>query len=199
MAAFSTLQDNFDDNSINGTLWYTYGLGIAEANQHAEFTTQTSAQYSGWGSNSAYDLTGSYVMLQLFAMGDRTIVSLEIQPINLFSGTNALDFYLNQTTILARKKVTGSTTTVATETFSATGHAWLRIRETGGTTYWEKSSDGINWTTMHSEANPITVTSLQNETVVGEWQAEASTTVVKFDNFNIIPSTTKTLAALGVG
>lgn len=190
MALFSTLQDNFDDNSINGTLWYTYGLGVSEASGTSRFATQTTAQYSGWGSNSAYDLTGSYVEIEFVDAGSRSITSLEIQPIQLIKdANNTIDFFLGSgTTILARKKVAGVRTTVASETYSSTDHRFLRIRESGGTIYWDKAATGGAWVNIGSVANPFAITSLTSEYVVGTYSNEASTTTVIFDNFNIVRS-----------
>ncbi|MFJ4712726.1 LamG-like jellyroll fold domain-containing protein [Streptomyces sp. NPDC088785] len=39
-------------------------------------------------------------------------------------------------------------------TYSAIDHQWLRIRESGGTFYWETSSDGFGWTVRRSLATP---------------------------------------------
>lgn len=35
-------------------------------------------------------------------------------------------------------------------TYNATTHRWIRIRETGGTIYWERSPDGLTWTALRT-------------------------------------------------
>ena len=48
--------------------------------------------------------------------------------------------------------VDGNSTTVASLTYSATSHLWLRIRESLGAVYWETSSDGTTWMSHGSVA-----------------------------------------------
>jgi hypothetical protein len=87
-----------------------------------------------------------------------------------------------------RKIVSGTPTNLASISFDSVNHKWFRIRESGGTTYWDTSVDGLTWTNRHSVANPIAVTALMLEVLIGTWQVEGSTTSAKFDNLNIFPS-----------
>jgi hypothetical protein len=70
--------------------------------------------------------------------------------------------------------------------YNSTTQRWVQIRENGGTTYWEYSSDGQTWTTLHSAANPIPVTSIEVEISAGVYEDEGATTICVVDNFNII-------------
>ena len=49
----------------------------------------------------------------------------------------------------------GIETDYATVPYSATSHAWLRIRESGTAFYWETSSDGTSWTTLATAPDSV--------------------------------------------
>lgn len=183
-----TLQDNFDDNSINAIKWDNLvPAQIIEANGQIEATSTLASGYYYLASHLTYNLTGSYVMAKLVDAGNQALTSLEAL-IRLEDGNNALYWSVNGNQIKAYKQVAGVTTQVgASSSYAAHQHRWFRIREHGGTIYWETSICGVIWETRQTQANPITVTSLTAMIGVGTWAAEASTTVVKWDSFGTIP------------
>jgi hypothetical protein len=90
--------------------------------------------------------------------------------------------------VYAFKRVSGVATQLFSDTYDANEYRWFRIRERGGTTFWESSSDGMNWTIRHSAANPITVTALTVFIFTGTWQNESPATNSYFDDLGIYPS-----------
>jgi hypothetical protein len=86
----------------------------------------------------------------------------------------------------AYKKVAGVATQIASTAYVADNHRFLRIREASGTTYWDYSADGITWTNLTSQANPITMTALEVAIEAGTYASEASDTSAKFDDFNTL-------------
>lgn len=204
MALISTLTDNFDDNSLDGAKW-TDGGGTAETNQQLEITTTTAANnVRGIYSNSLYDATGSSMSIKVVDAGNQDLVTYRCYPCWLYiSGLENIFLYINQNTIYAAYGNYGSGTTVASTAYVAASHKYFRIREASGTTYWDYSADGISWSNLGSVANPYTMTNFEVD--IGTFtNSELSTTVAKFDDFNILPSASTNvsftnLPLLGVG
>lgn len=192
MALMETLKDDFEFGGLDSGKWSTWGsISVAATtNLLLELTSTLAANYGGALSLSSFDLTASYAFSQLVDAGNQAITSLEVYPLELVSGTNALAVMVNLNTVYARKKIAGSYTTVgSTVAYNSTTMKWFRIRESAGTTYWEYASDPTgSWTQIASVANPITITALTGGITIGTWQAESSISTVKVDNFNVLPA-----------
>lgn len=200
----STFTDNFDDNSIDAAKWTQYGSGTkSETSQQMQISTVLAGDYSGVQSLNAYDLTGTSAFVELANAGNQSITSLEVYLLVTIDSSNYVAWLVAGNTLYAYKKVAGSATQVFSVAYSSTTHKWLRIRESGGVTYWDTSTDGSSWTSRYSETNPISVSAVYADLQVGTWQAEGSTTTVIFDNFNVAgtpaPSGSSKLTLLGVG
>ena len=187
----STLKDDFEFGGNDTGKWNTWGSisATATTNLVAELTSTLAANYGGYLSNQKYNLTSSYAFAQLVDAGNQSITSLEVYPIELTTGSDALSIMINSNTVYARKKISGSYTTVgSTVAYNSTTMKWFRISESGGTTTWAYATDPTStWTTIATLANPIAITSLTGGITIGTWQAEGSTSTVKVDNFNCLP------------
>ena len=190
MANFDTLQDNFNDNSINGDVWteWTTGSGaVTESSGQLNFTTHTAGSYQGISTDATYALTGSYVKVKLIDEGNTALTSYEAYPIYMYlDANNAVYYGIFGGYIRAYKKVSGSSSVLASTTYSDTTHKYLRIRESGGTVYWDYSAKGITWTNFASEtvANLFAVSALTFEPQNGAG-AEASATAMVLDDLNL--------------
>jgi hypothetical protein len=190
--ATSTFAENFNSNSISAPAWHNQfggaGTSVSGATGRAVFTTTTTAGYAGMYAKGIYDLTGSAISCQLVSAGNTALASLETTPVQLLdgSGRNRIAFYLNGGTISATQTVNGALTSLTSVAYNVLNHAYLRIREASGTTYWEVSTDGSVWNAFGSASNPINVTRLTLEPVVGTYANEASGTTVVIDNYNIL-------------
>lgn len=192
MPLAESLRDPLDDNSL-GAQWSNWGGGqVSETGGYLQMTSTLGAAYYGIDSagGAIYDLTGSYAGCGVADAGNMsgTIASWEVYPINaLIDGSNQLFWLIipgSPATVKAYKKVGGTSTPIFSDTYSASTHRFFRIRERAGTTYWEYSADGRAYITAVSQPNPIAVTALVLDVLVGTWAAEASTTTAKFFNFN---------------
>lgn len=183
--------DDFNDNSINTEYWASYGSISETGSQIQVSLTGASPNYSGLYTVDEYNLTGSTAMVELKNAGNQAWTSLEVELQLLASSSvdNRIFFLITNGSIAAYKTVATVTTSLASATYNSTTHRWLRFREASGTTYWEYSSDATTWSTLHSAANPITVTSMEMQIDAGIWAAESGTSTVIFDNFNNIPTT----------
>lgn len=187
--------DSFNDNSLDTAKWNnwgTYDTGIAETLNRLQLTTkQTDGAYLGIKSDNTYNLTGAYAQVEVVNAGNQSLESYEAYPLVLSTSdeANQIYFAIIAGTLYAYKTVSGTPTSLATATYSATNHRFLRIRENAGTTYWETSADGEVWSILYSVANPITITALNVMINCGTWQTEASTTTLKIDNLKVLEYT----------
>lgn len=181
MAKTETLTDNFA--SASATNWVGYGANPSISSGRLAITP--TGAYPGIYSSVQYDLTSSFIMVQLVQapnVGNGT--SSAIMNVQVSAG-NSEQILVEGSSLIFRETVSGtnSDTSVA---YSAVTHAWLRIREAAGTIYWDTSPDAINWTNRRSKARGIaSPTSVAINLVAGYWGTEPSPGTVLFDNFNI--------------
>jgi hypothetical protein len=84
--------------------------------------------------------------------------------------------------------IAGTTTNVGSVLYNATQHAWWRIRESGGTIFWETAPDGKSWTTLVMAAAPaFSLDALDVSLVGGTWEVETSPGAVAYSSFNLPP------------
>lgn len=67
-----------------------------------------------------------------------------------------------------------------------TTHKFKRIRESGGSIFFETSSDGNTWTTQYSEVAAFLLNNIQVFLNAKMWTTAAPAFVATFDNFNIV-------------
>lgn len=197
MSAMSNLWDRFDQNALNASLWsqftggsatFTYGPTGAQVNFPSSSTSSTDGDIT---SNSAYNLTGSAASLQVLSVASvTTFADNTIQLIQ--SAGNVLAMQVENGIIYAQKVVAGSQTNVASLTYNATTMKWWRIRESGGTIFWDYSADGLSWTNLGSVANPFAVTALTVNISGTCFQAETNPGTFKWNNFNSVPAVANT-------
>lgn len=192
MASFSTFTDPLVSSTQNTGLW---GGNFGTLSwTGGGFTITNPASYTGYGgqsSVSSYDLTGASVFVNIANVGSQSLVSCESVPleVNFSASANRLFFYVNGGNISCYKTVASTQTQVGTSVaYSATTHKWLRIRESGGTVFFDRSADGITWTNMTSLANPFAVTALFVDTSLGTYNAEASSTTMKITSYSTAPA-----------
>lgn len=167
MSLFSTLSDPFTATVLNLTLWAQTLAGsmvatFVSSGASLDFpASTTSSCYASILSNRSYDLTGVAVSVQIIATP--TSASGVDTSMWVYTGsttTNAARFVLEAGTLYAQYWSGGVKNTPNSIAFNATTMAYWRIRTSGGTMFWDYSSDGGSWTNLTSVANPFTVTSL---------------------------------------
>jgi hypothetical protein len=185
------ISDNFNDNAQDVAKWTTFGSGVAETNQRLEMTTVLAGQYMGYqtlGSN--YDLTASGVYSQLINAGNQALASLEAYPALVILDTNNQLFWLVAGgQARAYTKIGGVNTQIASIPYDPALHLWFRIREAGGTIFWDyATSPNAGWTNLATLATPFSVAAVALGLQTGTWAAEATTTTVVYDSFNLVPA-----------
>lgn len=205
MALLSDLKDNFNEGTIDTTLWDNWGAGnCTVVSSQLNITTDASFAGGYFGMDSlgtTYDSTGSQAVVQLVSAGNQSLVSLDaifyIQDAAKTGNEEAMMFVEHGTLILRRRNAaTNSDTSIP---YDSTAHKWFRIREQSGTFFMDTAPDGKSWTNQRNFSNPFTTKSQVCLSIsAGTWQSEASSSTVIFDNVNILPATSsKNL--LGVG
>lgn len=199
MASLSTLQDLFNQNTLDTGLWSQYTAGSAtmsysSAGAVVQYPASTTSSTDGdLSSNASYNMTGSYASMQVLSVpgnggASTTDAYLQIRR----NANNKLTMLWEGGSLYAQKVVAGSNTNITSVAYNATTHKYWRIREASGTTYWETSTDGVTYSTLTSQANPITITAV-TVIIAGIAYASASSPgTFSWNNFNVLPSTTPT-------
>lgn len=143
------------------------------------FAGQDTTKWSGWGmtamvsagrlqvsnlstypaltSSSTYTMRGSSLCARVYA-GTGTASNSNIMSVGgtLASHTaaNTVQILYRQGLIVFRIRDGGGVASDLSMSYSASVHAWWRIREDGGTLYWETSSDGSTWVPRRTIATP---------------------------------------------
>jgi hypothetical protein len=149
------------------------------------------AGYNGIISTGSYNLAESSVFFELPTGPDPTNTGNEFWfQLNSSSGSNFNDvgFDLVGGQLKAFYDVAGSRTVASQVAYNATNHRWMRIRETGGTVFWDTSVDGVSWTNLTSWLRTFGVGSLFVLTGTGYIGTPVPTQNAILDNVNYLPS-----------
>ncbi|MET7914467.1 LamG-like jellyroll fold domain-containing protein [Streptomyces avermitilis] len=159
------LGDDFDDGRIDSTLWPTSTGGATETGGRLRIpmapgvdTNHTSARQ--------WTLAGSKLTAKLAAVpavNGSSNVAASMWVTSTTSGTRIGWRYDALAGVIAAQSQTGFADGASVNlTYSAIDHAWLRVRESGGTVTWETSGNGFDWTVRRTLATPSWVTSQQH-------------------------------------
>jgi hypothetical protein len=186
------IRDDISNQTVNADFarWNTFATStsISRANGVLSFTTTTSTGYAGYTSATQVNLTGSQATVQVISIGNQALTSYEIFPIQLYSDSNnKLFWYINQGFVQTYTKVGGTQVQRTSVAWDANAYRFLRIRESGGTTFFERSPDFVTWTVEFSIANPLPMAPFWFEPTVGTFNPEASGTTAVLDNINTTP------------
>ena len=188
----STLTDTFASQDTTKWSW-----GAAAVDTGGQLVCTANSGYTG-GITSAlsYDLTGDAVYAQVAQAMTGTGTGTPETFLQLFDGVanstnkNSLMWDMVGTNLIAYyRDAAGGSTTVATIAYSATTHAWWRIRTdvTGTTAYWDTSPDGLVWTQQASKAITIPVNAMKVILGTGYSGTFTPAKTAIFDNYNTVP------------
>ncbi|MFK0151205.1 LamG-like jellyroll fold domain-containing protein [Streptomyces sp. NPDC090493] len=152
------LGDDFDDGRINTTLWSGNFGTVSEVGGRARMNAAAGIT-SGFVSSRQWRLTSSNTVVKMVTVpAGGTNARTSIMANSVTNGTR-IGFEYNATTgLLSCKSDVGFADGAAVAlTYSPIDHAWLRIRETSGTVFWETAPDGYDWTVCRTLATPAWV------------------------------------------
>jgi hypothetical protein len=156
------LGDDFDDGQIDTSKWATVYGGTVEVGGRARIPVAPGVN-AGLRSAQSYSLAGSQVAAKLAtapAANGSSSGAASMWVHSTTAGTR-VGWLFNPATqmLFADNQVGFGDAGHPSFPYSPIEHAWLRVRETGGTVYWETSGDGREWTVRRSVATPSWVTS----------------------------------------
>lgn len=166
MALLNTLQDPFIGANLNTALWTQFTGGSATMSYGNGASTVFPATTSGstdgdLSSIGTFDMTGNGAFLNVMSVPLAAAANTDCSFLLKKDASNYLQIQVEAGTIFAQKVVANVQTNITSQAYSPTKHAWWQIRESGGTTFWEFSTNPLNgWTLFTSQANPITVTAM---------------------------------------
>jgi hypothetical protein len=207
-AALSTYSDAFDQNSL-GASWTQTTAGSATMSYSVAGAvctfpaSSTSATIGRVLSKSAYTLIGSSGYLGVLTTPLVTTSADGEFRLSL-DANNWVRWVEEAGTLYAQYMIAGSRTTATSFAYNSTTHKFWRMNESGGTVFWDTSSDGSSWTNQGSVANPITLTALQVYIAGSCFQNEISPGTYTWNDFNTIPAggvtiTSPTHMMMGMG
>jgi hypothetical protein len=157
------LGDAFDDQRVDSTLWTTNTGPAVETSESRLRIPMAPGVDTNFTSARTWNLVGSKLTAKLAAvpaLNGSSNCAASMWVTSTTSGTRIGWRYDAGTGVISAQSQTGFADGGPTNlTYSAIDHAWLRVRESGGTVYWETSGDGWEWTTRRTLATPAWVTS----------------------------------------
>lgn len=190
---FDTISDTFAGGSP-AAIWTSVadlGSTIAQASNQLICTPKPNAErqnlYTYYETRSRYTLVNSAVFVHVaqassFFSGPVETILMLADHIYKYQ----LLMYVTANQLRMRYFSLGVETNVVTLTYNSTTHAWWRIHESGGTIFWDTSTNGTAWTNRASVANPFAVTALlcQIGVLTYDNTGTPSPTTSIFDHFN---------------
>jgi len=199
VAPFAQLTDDFTSTTVDTEKWpanYNEGGGGLPDQPDGRARVPCDTGFAAYASAAAYTLDESYAGVHAFPPPSAGMSEAYAQLLILSGvvGTQIV-FEIDAATNLLLMTVHVDFTDEggATLPYDAAEHAWLRVRETAGTLYWETSPDGRDWTARHSDAAPAWVS---DNNLQVQLLAHCSPAVTgggptgefaEFDDFNITP------------
>lgn len=166
MALLSALKDSFVAPVLNTGNWTQFTGGSATMSYGNGASTiypaTTSSSTDGdLSSVGTFDMTSSGAFLNVTSVPGTTGANSDASFRIKKATTDYLQIQVENGTIFAQKVVASAQTNIASTTYNPITHAWWQMRESGGTTFWEVSSDGLSWLNLCTpQSNPITVTAM---------------------------------------
>lgn len=191
MPKIATLVDSFDTaldrttmtkwpSTSSQTIWEAGRVKIPVVPSYYNLATYNSG---------GYDLTGSSVYARIYpppvGNGSREMF---FEIIRGGVTVDKLSFYVNGSplSLNARRTVNSVNTAGPSLTYDPVAHAWLRIRESAGTAYFDTSPDGTTWTNFWSIAPGFDITNILLNITTGYWSTEVAADAF-VDNVNVVP------------
>jgi hypothetical protein len=183
-------KDDFEEDSLDGVLWFFYGDVVTNAVDPAGFVSVTppsdAAAWGGVYSVNAYQFKDCQISIEVTQALSSDSNAMSFFDVQLDWDLMRIDFDLMQGHLLMAL-VDGVQTVVADVPYDPAVHRFWRLREEAGVTHFD-TSDGASWTTHGSVTTPSWVDAgLYVDFGAGSWDAGPAPGSAHFDNVNIPP------------
>lgn len=187
-----SVQDDFNDGTLDTVTWEKFSspeISVSETNGSLVFDLLPMSTEGVWGvveTKGLHDLSGCTVTAQVPEI--QTATSDAYTNLALSTGPAWVEIVFFEGRLLFKSVIDDVHTEFATATYDPVQHAYWRIREMDGTTYWYTSPDGKQWNEQVSMPNPVPVEAMQVVVGTGTISAVAqSGGRARFDNVSVGP------------
>jgi len=189
--AMSSWTDDFADGELSDG-WQMYlgngGCTTYEFDGELVIDCTTGADdYLELVSRSAFDLTGSSLTVENPSASEPGSEMLHYVFVGDAQQHNGFHLVMEAGTTYVAMLVNDNYSNLSQSSYGAGERRWSRIREDGGTVFFEASADGLNWEQLHSTVPPFDYTALQYEFEGATSVTLTADTSVSFDNLNLPP------------
>lgn len=183
----ATFTDNFA--TLDAAKWNTgANISVAAGQLNIALTTDEDA---GTGiTDNFYDLTASQFIMEIpqyhpSSGQSDTFAGLSVN----FNGEpkNCMFVILYEFPNLYFREQVNYTPNDTSVAFDQVAHHWIRIREAGGTIFWDTSPDGLHWTNRRSKTPTIMFNHMHPIVTAFTWGTDSGGLVAKMDNVNLPP------------
>ncbi|HEX5745381.1 MAG TPA: hypothetical protein VFZ09_04000 [Archangium sp.] len=179
------LIDDFNDNLTDTSKWTATARGVQEVNQRLECRPETtSPRYAGYSSSARYDLTDSFIQVEVIQALLFTTPTVETMLAARVDGNNIVYLNAANKSLSCYQGVAGSYTLLARVPYDPELHRWWRLRERTGVLHWEVSANGQDWTSLFNKPAPLSLTSVTLELMAGSIDVAPLPGVAIFDSLN---------------
>ena len=180
-----TLIDTFDTSLDKVGVWSGSSTQTMWESGQAKIPVTTSYYDLSTNHAGGYDFTSSSVYAKItppvLGNGSRETI---MEIIRGGVSNDKLSMFVSGSDIWGRLIVGGTNMgQLKLGTYNATSHAWWKMRESGGTTYFATSPDGTTWSEFWSIANGFDVTNIWLNINSGYWGTESASDAF-IDNVN---------------
>ncbi|MCD7440237.1 hypothetical protein K4B79_18660 [Streptomyces lincolnensis] len=187
MPLLDSLEDHFTGALDTGKWPGSYGDSTAAGGRGR--IPCTVGGFAGLRSATTYTLAGSHFLLRAYppaANGAVTTAALSLLVLSSVGGTDAGFIIDTAQGAMGLYSRTGYADGGALfPPYDPAAHAWLRLRETGGTLLWEASPDSSNWTVLRSSPTPAWASDVDLSLLMESTRADGSDNFAEVDNVNL--------------
>lgn len=172
----STLIDMFSAATLNGTLWNnTSGLPNVSLDTALDrVQINCTSGYPAFGTNGPWELSSSAVYARVSPAPIGAGTTQTIMRVAL-DANNRASLYADGGNILSATVLNaGVSTDITIGAYNGYAHAWWRIREAGGSIFFETAPDGWTWTTRATIAHAWSAAAVSVIWICGYYGAEAA-------------------------
>lgn len=166
----------------DASLWL-YSTGVTASG--GTVSIPASSQYTELRSATLYDFTGSSVYAKVSMPSNPNSAVQAYMQVDISGGDGVMFLHENGHLTL-REKVNGIDNDTYLDPYSPAQHSWLRLRESGGTVYWETSPDGSTWTVRRSKATTLDLSEVFVRFRAGNWNNVSNPGSFTIDSVNTL-------------
>jgi hypothetical protein len=184
--ALGSFTDSFDDNFTDPALWPNSFGNYSETGGRARVSCD--AGFNAYSSALTYRLAESSMFLRVYPPAAGGATTEAWTQILIKQQTNGTDLGFEISPLSGNLTMFSRTgffdAGAVAITYDPAAHAWLRVRETGGTVYWDTSPDTLTWTNQRTLTSPTWVNDPNLEYQLIAHRSDGTADFAEYDNLN---------------